>query len=68
MTGWLAERRAAGWVAEAEDVRVRGFPNRVDTVVTDLDLSDPAGGLVLAAPTACRSSRSPTSRTTSSPS
>jgi hypothetical protein len=44
MTGWLAERRAAGWVAEAEEVRVRGFPNRVDTVITDLDLSDPAAG------------------------
>ncbi len=44
MTAWLAERRAAGWVAEAEDVRVRGFPNRVDTVIRDLDLSDPAAG------------------------
>ena len=44
MTGWLDERRAAGWVAEAEDVRVRGFPNRVDTVVTGLDLSDPDAG------------------------
>ena len=42
--GWLAERRAAGWVAEAKDVRVRGFPNRVDTVVTDLSLSDPNAG------------------------
>lgn len=44
MTGWLAERRAAGWVAEAEDVRVRGFPSRVDTIVTRLDLADPRGG------------------------
>ena len=44
MEAWLAERRAAGWVAEAEDVRVRGFPNRVDTVVTELSLSDPDAG------------------------
>ena len=44
MTGWLADRRAAGWVAEAEDVRVRGFPSRVDTIVTGLDLADPRGG------------------------
>src|SRR4051794_30128731 len=42
--GWLAERRAAGWVAEAEKVRVRGFPNRVDTFVTGLDLADPKAG------------------------
>jgi len=44
MEAWLADRRAAGWVAEAADVRVRGFPNRVDTVVTRLDLSDPDAG------------------------
>ena len=44
VTGWLAERRAAGWVAEAEDVRVRGFPSRVDTIMTGLDLSDPKAG------------------------
>jgi hypothetical protein len=44
MTGWLEERRAAGWVAEAAEVRVRGFPSRVDTVITGLDLSDPEAG------------------------
>jgi hypothetical protein len=44
ITGWLAERRAAGWVAEAEDVRVTGFPNRIDTFVTGLDLADPEAG------------------------
>lgn len=44
MTGWLEERRDAGWVAEAADVRVTGFPNRVDTIVTGLDLADPASG------------------------
>jgi hypothetical protein len=44
MTGWLEERRAAGWVAEASELRVRGFPNRVDTVVSGLNLSDPEAG------------------------
>ena len=44
VTGWLAERRAAGWVAEADDVRVRGFPSRVDTTLTGLDLADPKAG------------------------
>jgi hypothetical protein len=44
MEAWLADRRAAGWVADAAEVRVRGFPNRVDTVITGLDLSDPEAG------------------------
>ena len=44
LTGWLAERRADGWVAEAEDVRVTGFPGRLDTIVTGLDLADPEAG------------------------
>lgn len=44
MEAWLADRRAAGWVAEASDVRVRGFPNRVDTVIEKLNLSDPEAG------------------------
>jgi hypothetical protein len=44
VTRWLDERRAAGWVAEAEEVRVTGFPNRIDTMVTGLDLADPEAG------------------------
>ena len=44
VTDWLAERRAAGWVAEAADVRVTGYPNRADLVVTALDLADPGEG------------------------
>ena len=31
-------------MAEAEDVRVTGFPNRVDAIVTGLDLADPEAG------------------------
>jgi hypothetical protein len=41
---WLAERRAAGWVAEAAHVGVQGFPNRLDLTVQELDLADPAAG------------------------
>jgi len=44
LTGWLEERRAAGWVADAADVRITGFPNRVDAIVTGLDLADPEAG------------------------
>lgn len=44
ITEWLAGRRADGWVAEASDVRVRGYPSRVDTFVTGLDLADPDAG------------------------
>lgn len=44
VTRWLDERRADGWVAEAEDIRVQGFPNRLDMIVRGLDLADPAAG------------------------
>jgi len=44
LTDWLAGRRADGWVAEASDLRVRGYPSRVDTFVTGLDLADPDAG------------------------
>ncbi len=47
---WLAERRAAGWVAEAQAVDVGGFPYRVDTTVRGLDLANPAAGWAWSAP------------------
>ncbi len=47
---WLAGRRDAGWVADAGDVSVRGFPNRLDAVVTDLALADPDSGWSWTAP------------------
>jgi hypothetical protein len=50
LTGWLDERRAAGWLAEAEDVTVNGFPNRIDAIVTGLELADPASGWSWSAP------------------
>lgn len=44
VSGWLAERSAAGWVAEADDIGVQGFPNRLDMIVTGLDLANPEAG------------------------
>lgn len=41
---WLAERRAAGWVAEAAGFHVAGYPGRLDAFVTGLSLADPAAG------------------------
>ncbi len=49
LTNWLEERRAAGWIAEGE-VRVTGFPNRVDSIVTGLELANPAEGWSWSAP------------------
>ncbi len=50
VTEWLADRRADGWVAEAEEVRVTGFPNRIDLIVRGLDLADPDAGWEWRAP------------------
>lgn len=47
---WLAERRAEGWVAEAAGSTIRGFPNRFDLTLTELELADPATGLAWSAP------------------
>ena len=41
---FLAEQRAAGWVAEADAVRVTGFPNRFDAMLDDVTLADPEAG------------------------
>lgn len=48
--GWLAERRAAGWRAEAADISVTGFPNRLDAILTEPALADPAAGWAWSAP------------------
>jgi hypothetical protein len=47
---WLEARRAAGWQADWGEVRVRGFPNRVDRTITDLALADPRTGWAWEAP------------------
>ncbi|WP_432450540.1 DUF2125 domain-containing protein [Aliiroseovarius marinus] len=48
--GWIEDRRAAGWVAQAQDISTQGFPNRFDTIFTGLELADPATGLAWRAP------------------
>ncbi|PTX57010.1 hypothetical protein C8N43_1675 [Litoreibacter ponti] len=47
---WLENRRAEGWQVEYADLSVRGFPNRFDTTITDLQLTDPDTGLSWQAP------------------
>lgn len=44
LTGWLEDRRAAGWTAGYGDLGVSGFPNRFDTTLTDLHIDDPLTG------------------------
>jgi len=50
MTAWFDARHNAGWVANATGVDTRGFPNRFDTTVKDLELADPATGIAWSAP------------------
>ena len=50
MRNWLDDRDSAGWVANYSIVETRGFPNRFDTTISDLELADPATGLAWAAP------------------
>ena len=47
---WIEDRRSVGWVAETEDIGVRGFPNRLDTTITDIELADPVSGWAWSAP------------------
>ncbi|MBT0955877.1 DUF2125 domain-containing protein [Alphaproteobacteria bacterium KMM 3653] len=47
---WGAERRAEDWQAEWSDATVRGFPNRFDLQLTDVQLADPGTGWVWTAP------------------
>lgn len=48
--GWLDARRAEGWQVEYSDLKVRGFPNRFDTTITDIQLTDPETGVSWSAP------------------
>lgn len=47
---WLEDRADAGWVAEYDALTVRGFPNRLDTTISGLQLADPASGWAWSAP------------------
>ncbi|PID35969.1 MAG: hypothetical protein CR993_07305 [Rhodobacterales bacterium] len=44
---WLDARRAENWAASYTDLTTRGYPFRLDTTVTDLELSDPATQVAL---------------------
>ena len=50
LKAWLAGREDAGWVAQYSELSVAGFPNRVDTSLTDLELADPTSGWAWSAP------------------
>lgn len=47
---WLEERRTEGWVVDYSAISVRGFPNRFDLTVEDLELADPDTGVSWRAP------------------
>lgn len=47
---WLEERRAAGWQAEWDSIKVRGYPTRIDRTITGLTLANTEGGWVWTAP------------------
>ncbi len=49
-TRWLDDRAAEGWVANAGDISVSGFPLQLVTEFQDIDLADPDTGLAWAAP------------------
>ncbi len=50
MLRWLEDRRAEGWQVEYSDLSLRGYPNRFDTTITDLILTDPETGISWRAP------------------
>ena len=47
---WFEARRAEGWQVEYSALTTRGYPNRFDTTVTDLMLTDPETGVSWSAP------------------
>ena len=50
LSAWIDDRRAEGWAADVSDVSVAGFPNRFDTTLTEVRLTDPETGLAWQAP------------------
>jgi hypothetical protein len=50
LAGWIDERRTDGWVADVGSLDTRGFPNRFDTTVADLNLADPETGVAWSVP------------------
>ncbi len=50
LANWIEQRRSEGWAADYATLRTRGFPNRFDTTITDLQLADPETGVAWTAP------------------
>jgi hypothetical protein len=49
LTTWFDARNEAGWVADSS-VELRGYPNRHDAIITDIELADPVSGWAWSAP------------------
>ena len=49
LSAWIDQRRAEGWAADYVALDTRGFPNRFDTTITDLQLADPQTGVAWSA-------------------
>ena len=49
-TRWFEDRRAEGWQADYDDIVTAGFPNRFDTTIRAIDLTDPQTGISWSAP------------------
>lgn len=50
ITQWFEARQLEGWEASYSDLKLRGFPNRLDITLTDVMLADPNTGLIWEAP------------------
>jgi hypothetical protein len=50
LTAWLADRASQGWRVAYSDLSTSGFPNRFDTTITDVDMTDAVSGLGWRAP------------------
>ncbi|EAR49881.1 hypothetical protein OG2516_14141 [Oceanicola granulosus HTCC2516] len=44
----VAEMRDAGWEVRWDELRTRGFPSRIDTTATGLEIASPGGGFAYA--------------------
>lgn len=49
LTNWVDARRAEGWAADVADIDVAGFPNRFDTTVSQVRMTDPETGVAWSA-------------------
>lgn len=50
LSGWFADREAEGWSVAYDALDTQGFPNRLDTTITNLAVSDPGTGIAWSAP------------------